>query len=173
MTCFPGSWRPIRLLALGAKGNPPMTRSLKILVAVFCLAASRTGWAEPARSADEETVLKVDSEWAAAEMRRDGAALEQILDDRFVATFGQGKPVDKSTFIKAILSEDPATSVTQELSNRSVIVDRDTAVVVETDTETTVKNDEKKVGFWRFTVTYIKRHGRWIALAEQGGPARP
>lgn len=150
-----------------------MERSLKILVAVFCLLPSRMGWAEPARSADEEDVLEVDSEWASAEMRRDGAALEQILDDRFVATFGQGKPVDKSTFIKSILSEDPATSVTQELSNRSVIVDRDTAVVVETDTETTVKNDEKKIGFWRFTVTYIKRQGRWIALAEQGGPARP
>ena len=147
-----------------------------LLVAIFCSAISPMGWgeaSEPARSADEQDVLKVDSDWAAAEMRRDEAALERVMDNRFIATFGQGKPVDKPTFIKSILSEDPRTVVTQELSNRSVIVDGDTAVVVEADTQTTVKNAEKSVLFWRFTVTYIKRQGRWIALAEQGGPARP
>jgi hypothetical protein len=152
-----------------------MVRHL-FLVTVFCSAAPAMAWGEvsqPTRNADEQEVLKVDSDWATAEMRHDEAALQRILDDRFVATFGQGKPIDKSDFIKSILSEDPATAVTQELSNRSAIVDGDTAVVVETDTQTTVKNAEKNVMFWRFTVTYIKRQGRWIALAEQGGPARP
>lgn len=147
-----------------------------LMVAAFCSATSSMGWgeaSEPARSADEQDVLKVDSDWAAAEVRRDEAALERVMDNRFIATFGQGKPVDKPTFIKSILSEDPRTAVTQELSNRSVIVDGDTAVVVEADTQTSVKNAEKNVMFWRFTVTYIKRQGRWIALAEQGGPARP
>jgi hypothetical protein len=148
-----------------------------LLVAALCSTASAASLAaDPVASAssdDEQAVLKVDSDWADAEMRRDGTALEQIMDNRFIATFGEAKPVDKPAFIKSILSEDPAKRVTQELSNRSVIVSGDTAVVVETDTETTVKDAEKKVLFWRFTVTYIKRQGRWIALAEQGGPARP
>jgi hypothetical protein len=147
------------------------------LVAAFCSATSTAGLAAvsvaSAGSDDEQAVLKADSDWAAAEMSRNGTALERILDDQFIATFGEGKPVGKPAFIKSILSEDPAKRVTQELSNRSVIVDGDTAVVVETDTETTIKNAEKRVLFWRFTVTYIKREGRWIALAEQGGPARP
>jgi hypothetical protein len=144
-----------------------------LLAAAICSATLPLGQAALAAglaSADEQAVLKLDADWADAEMRRDGATLERILDNRFIATFA-GKSIDKPTFIRALLSEDPAKVVTQKLSDRTVIVEQDTAVVVETDTETIVKDAKTTVNTWRFTVTYIKRQGRWVALAEQGGPA--
>ena len=129
--------------------------------------------AESSLSAAQQAVLKTDDDWADAEMRRDGPALERILDDKFIATFAASKPVDKATFIRQLLAEDPAAVVTQKLSDRSVVVDADAAVVVEVDTETTVRNSQTRVSTWRFTVTYVRRHGRWMALAEHGGPTQP
>jgi hypothetical protein len=150
-----------------------MVRRFLLFAAICALAIKSEPVSANPPSADEQAVLKVDSDWADAEERRDKAALDRVLADQFIATFGTDKPVDKPTFIKSILSEDPAVSDTQKLSDRSVVVDSDTAVVVEVDTETTIKNTKKRVASWRFTVTYIKRRGSWIALAEQGGPARP
>jgi hypothetical protein len=147
-----------------------------LLVAAICsttLSLGPVALAAGPQTDAEKAILKLDSDWADAEVRRDGAALERILDDRFIAIFGKAKPIDKQTFIKSILAEDPDKVVTQKLSDRSLIVDRDTAVLTEVDTETDVENGETKVATWRFTVTYIRRGGRWIALAEQGGATQP
>src|SRR5678815_2373917 len=70
-----------------------------------------------ATTTSEQAVLDRDHQWAIAETKRDGAALQDILDDRFIATFGTAKPVDKKSFIKLILSGDATAIVTQDLSD--------------------------------------------------------
>jgi ketosteroid isomerase-like protein len=47
-----------------------------------------------------------------------------------------------------------------------VIVDRDTAVVVGTDTVRGTEKGAPYVVVYRYTVTYVHRQGRWRALAE-------
>ena len=111
-------------------------------------------------------VLDLGKEWVAAEVKRDAVTLDRILDDKFLASFGTKKPYNKAAFIKAITDDEVDPTESQTLTDESVIVDRDTAVVVGTDT---VRGTEKGTPYtmvYRYTVTYVHRHGRWLALAE-------
>jgi len=113
-----------------------------------------------------EEVLKLETEWATAENKHDEATLRRILDEKFVVTLGTKPPHDKEGFIKAELSGDVDPTVSQTLTDQTVIVDGDTAVVVATDTLRGTRKGEAYTMVGRYTVTYIRRNGRWVALAE-------
>jgi len=102
------------------------------------------------------------------ERKADIATLRSILDDRFIATFGSGKTYTKGAYVKAMVGNDAVdATASQTLTDETVVVDRDTAVVVGTDTAC---GTDKGVAYrivYRDTVTYIWRDGRWHALAEQ------
>src|SRR5208282_3212344 len=114
----------------------------------------------------KQQVLNLGEEWAAAEMKHDANTLRRILDDKFVASFGARKPYDKEDFIKLICSGDVDPTESQTLTDETVIVDEDTAVVVGTDTLRGTKNGTTYTEVARYTVTYIHRQGQWVALAE-------
>jgi steroid delta-isomerase-like uncharacterized protein len=114
----------------------------------------------------KQQVLDLGKEWVAAEVKHDATALRRILDEKFVASFGADKPYDKEAFIKEILAGDVDPTESQTLTDESVVIDHDTAVVVGTDS---VRGTNKGVAYsvvYRYTVTYIRRHGEWVALAE-------
>ena len=141
------------------------------LTLTCCLAAWPVTAAPPdpktARPADaKQRVLDLENEWVAAEHNHDAAALRRILDDKFVASFGAEKPYDKETFIKELISHDVDPTESQMLTDRTVIIDHDTAVVVGTDTERGTRKGAAYTAVAKYTVTYIRRHGRWVALAE-------
>ncbi len=122
---------------------------------------------KPLTAADaKQQVLDLEQEWVAAEHNHDAAALRRILDDKFVASFGAKKPYDKEAFIKEIVSGDVDPTESQTLTDRTVIIDHDTAVVVGTDTERGTRNGRAYTAVYRYTVTYIRRNGSWVALAE-------
>jgi hypothetical protein len=52
------------------------------------------------------------------------------------------------------------------LTDQSVIIDNDTAVIVGTDTARGIENGAPYTIVARYTVTYIRRHRQWVALAE-------
>jgi len=114
----------------------------------------------------KEQVLDLGKEWVAAELKHDASTLRRILDDKFVASFGAEKPYDKEAFIKQIVSGDVDPTESQTLTDETVIIDRDTAVVVGTDTVRGTEKGEAYTAVYRYTVTYIRRHGQWVALAE-------
>ena len=148
-------------------------RALRILfVTLACCVAALSASTEPKNSkavppADaKQQVLDLGKEWVAAEVKHDAATLRRILDDKFVASFGVKKPYDKEGFIKAIVSDDVDPTESQTLTDETVVIDDDTAVVVGTDT---VRGTDKGAAYtvvYRYTVTYIRRHGQWLALAE-------
>lgn len=112
-----------------------------------------------------EQLLAVEKEWVAAEDKHDAAALRRILDERFVATFGAARTYDRETFIKLFTGDvDPTAS--QTLTYEAVIIDGDTAVLVGTDTANGTENGAAYTAVYRYTATYIRRHGQWRALAE-------
>src|SRR5258706_10326439 len=117
-------------------------------------------------SAAKQQVLDLEQEWVAAEHNHDAAALQHILDDKFVASLGAKNPYDKEAFIKEIVSGDVDPTESQTLTDRTVIIDHDTAVVVGTDTERGTRNGRAYTAVYRYTVTYIRRNGSWVALAE-------
>jgi Domain of unknown function (DUF4440) len=83
---------------------------------------------------DKKQVLNLEDAWVVAENKQDVTTLQRVLDDKFVSSSGAKKPVDKQAFIREIVSGDVDPSASQILSERSVILDGDTAVVVGTDT---------------------------------------
>ena len=144
----------------------------RILCLTFvCCVAGSFAASEPRNSttlpADaRQQVLDVSKEWVAAEIKHDANTLRRILDDKFVASFGVKEPYDKETFIKHIVVGDVDPTESQTLTDETVVIDRDTAVEVGTDTE---RGTDKGVAYtvvYRYTVTYIRRHGQWVALAE-------
>jgi ketosteroid isomerase-like protein len=130
--------------------------------------SSTTSVADP-----ERQVLKLEREWTAAEIKRDAATLRRILDDRFVVTFGAGEAIDKEGFIKGVIGDDTDVMLSQDLTDETVRVDRDTAVIVETDTIHGTDKGQPYTQVLRITTTYIHRHGRWSALAEQMVSKKP
>ena len=114
----------------------------------------------------KQQVLDLGKEWVAAEIKHDATTLRRILDDKFLASFGAGKPYDKEAFIKLIMSGGVDPTESQTLTDESVIIDDDTAVVVGTDTERGTDKGTSYTKVYRYTVAYIWRHGQWLALAE-------
>lgn len=120
----------------------------------------------PAAGSDEQQLHKLESDWIAAEIKRDPAALRRILDERFIATFAAGKSVDKEGFIRVVLGDGSDNTLSQDLSEQTVLVADDTAVIFETDTVRGIAHDKPYTLVLRISTTYLKRHGRWLALAE-------
>ena len=154
-----------------------MSKSLCATAAAFAVtilvAADNTYAGDKSTTADEQALLKLEHEWVDAEARHDSVALRAILDERFVSTFGAGKLLDKNAFIKEVTAGAIDPTESQELSDHTIVVAGDTAVVVETDTLRSATNGQPSTTVYRFTVTYIKRGGHWYALAEHGVAAKP
>jgi hypothetical protein len=121
----------------------------------------------------ERQLLQLEREWTAAEIKRDVVKLRQILDDQFVATFGSGDVIDKEGFIKAVVGDENDIILSQDLTDETIRVDRDTAVVVETDTVHGTDKGEPYTQVLRITTTYIRREGKWLALAEHMVARKP
>jgi len=139
--------------------------SLALVGAAFAHAAALTTEEQAAAPSTEEQIRSLEQEWVNAEIHRDAVTLRRILDEKFIATIGAGSPLDRETFIHAIVSST-ATDVSQTLSDSTIVTDRDTAVVAGIDTVRGVANEAPYSHTYRYTATYIRREGRWIALAE-------
>jgi acyl-CoA thioesterase I len=114
----------------------------------------------------KQEVLALGQQWVAAENKHDTTTLERILDDKFIASFGTGKPYDKQAFIKLVTSDEVDPTESQTLTDETVLIDGDTAVVVGTDTDRGTEQGVAYTTSYRYTATYIHRHGEWAALAE-------
>jgi hypothetical protein len=120
-----------------------------------------------AQAADaKEQVMNVLRDWVKAENEHDVAALQRILDDKFITTNAAGAPHDKDYFIKALTKGKPDPRQSQSLTDESVVVDGDTAVMVGTDTFHMTDGAKPDGLALRYTITFIRRNARWTALAE-------
>ena len=117
-------------------------------------------------SADEEALLQLEQVWVRAEIDKDAETLRRILDDRFIATFTSGRAIDKTAFITVIVGDGSSVMHSHDLTDRRMVVDADTAVIVDTDTIRGARNGEPYTAKARVTATYIKRDGEWRILAE-------
>ncbi len=107
-----------------------------------------------AGSSPEEQLLALDKAWVEAEVKHERKAIERILDEKLLVTFGSGKTTEREEFIAAILSEPVAP---YEVVHDLVQVFRDTAIVV----------DHFGTGL-KANVTWvaIRRNGQWRVIAE-------
>ncbi|HUO01698.1 MAG TPA: nuclear transport factor 2 family protein [Rhizomicrobium sp.] len=112
----------------------------------------------------KQQVIDATEQWIAAENTHDAAALDRILDDQFISTYAANPPRSKTDFIRGITKGKVDPTQTQDLSDVSVAADGDTAVIVGTDTFHSAT--QAPVAPLRFTITYVRKQGRWVALGE-------
>jgi ketosteroid isomerase-like protein len=142
-----------------------VARALACCIVASSVASEPTERQAAPPTAARQQLLDLEKEWGAAEDKNDATVLRRILDERFVATFGAAKTYDKKAFIKLFTGDvDPTAS--QTLTYEAVIIDGDTAVTVGTDTARGTRHGAAYIAVYKYTATYIRRDGRWKALAE-------
>ena len=144
-----------------------MTRSFSSLaLAGLIVLLSSAAQAETGSADAKQQASQLLRDWVTAENEHDAAALGRILDDNFISTYEAGKPTRKDAFIKGLTkgAADPRQS--QSLTDETVIVEGDTAILVGTDTFHRTDGAKPDGLALRYTITCVRRDGRWVALAE-------
>jgi hypothetical protein len=97
-------------------------------------------------AAEEDAVTAAEDDWIRAEINHDEATLRRVIDDRFIA---KGFAMTGQT-----------------ITERSVLIDGDTAVIFgTTELRFASPGEEDTKSLLRYTATYVKRDGQWRALA--------
>jgi ketosteroid isomerase-like protein len=137
---------------------------------IMALAASVIALSAAARAEDssgaKQQASQLLKDWVTAENKHDAAALGRILDDQFISTYAAGKPTRKDAFIKSLTKGKPDPRQSQSLTDETVVVEGDTAILVGTDTFHRTDHAEPDGLALRYTITCVRKNGRWVALAE-------
>lgn len=139
---------------------------------VFLLVSTTFAFAQPKSDSDasiSQTLQALEQEWLNAEKNHDAAAFEKIVADDWVAITPDGKRQTKADRAAEIKSAH-ITSAT--LGDMNVRVFGDTAVVTGTDDEVTVENGKKSSEHYVWTDVFVKRNGKWLAVASQTARAK-
>lgn len=119
-------------------------------------------------TSDEQQVIAAETAWVDAEVRRDAAVLDRVLDDRFLLNSRKGAPRNKASVIADVLGWE---LVSESITDRTVLVDGDTAIVFGTaHFRFAVEGKDDEISAALYTTTYVKRDGQWRALALQMTP---
>ena len=145
---------------------------LAVAVAVTTFALSQMLGQEAASSGSAAQEVKdLVNQWDEAFMRRDTAALDRILADDFTYTDSSGAVLDRTQYMMSLIkSPDIAIQQSYTSEDVNVRVYGDTAVV--TGRSSVKGRSRGKAQFlpgqYRFTDVWVKRQGRWQAVATQG-----
>ncbi len=110
---------------------------------------------------------RLEDVWAAAFMKKDGAAVGRLLAPRFLSMSDDGRVLDKATLIQDV-NADKDTYVSASNGGYKVQVFGDTAIIVGTFTGVvkTAAGTETRRSAW--TDTWMKQpDGQWLCIASQ------
>ena len=124
-----------------------------ILTAAALLLGAAAAFPQTPVSAAEAELMALDSAWIDAEVRRDRAALERILDERFLATFVSGTTIDRTAFIEMIMK---STIEPFEVRHDAIRIHGDVALVIDSS------SDRKS----KYTWIAVKKEGLWRVISE-------
>ena len=113
----------------------------------------------------EDTLIQIEHEWGNALLQADVAAWSRYLGDDWVLTYSDGTLVTKPMAL-ADLKEGALRIESFQLDDVKVRVYGDTAVVTGQITEKSKFRDKDTSGVRRFTDVFVKRDGRWQAVAS-------
>ncbi len=151
--------------------------TLLLLPVVLTGALAVAGPAVPAASADSAALTSLVNEFLAGASRNDAAVHDRFWADDLVYTGSAGRRRGKAELMRDVRSTpaakpgDPATTFTAE----DVVVHpyRDTAVVAFRLVASTLEGGKTSVTSYLNTGTFVKRDGRWQAVAWQATKMAP
>ena len=151
-----------------------MRSTLCILAAFLCTCGliAQAPQRAPRQANDTSQVLReLENRWVAALKASDTSALNAILDDKFVDTDESGNRGNKASVLQALRSGD--------LKLKSVSVSAmqfysygDAAVVTGSSAQDGTYKGQPLSPKIVFTDTFIRRNGKWVAVASQRTTSR-
>ncbi len=143
-----------------------------LLCLLFIAAASTLALAAqaPTLKADhlpemEKQALQVEKDWNEAVKSQNRAKIERFCAADFVLTDDEGKLSDLPKYLDATVHHLKINSYT--LSELAAKLYGDTAVVTGHWKGTVTVDGEDSEGLYGFTDTFVRRDGRWWAIASQ------
>jgi len=136
-----------------------------LVLSLVALATASSGAAAPGDST-EQAIAQMEREWTETAMKHDAAPLERIVADDWAGINWDGAKGTKTQLIADVKSGNyKIESVT--FDPIKVRVFGDTAVATGGDTEKSQYNGKDASGHYMWTDVYVKRNGRWQAVASQ------
>lgn len=114
----------------------------------------------------EDQIKKHEQNWAQATVKEGAAAVDQYEADDIITTDPSGRVTDKAQD-KVDLSSGDFKIRSEELSDLKVHIYGNTAVAAGTNTLKGTYKGQDISGSYRFTDTWVKRNGKWQAIASQ------
>jgi hypothetical protein len=150
-----------------------MKRILAVAVLVLATASLALGQmgdkqakTKAAGTSVEQTLMQIEHDWTNAALKKDSAALDKILADEWVGQGPTGTETKAQTL--AELKSGDSKLDSQTLGDLKVRVFGNTAVVTGSDDEKSSYKGKDTSGHWIWTDVFVKRQGRWQAVASQG-----
>ena len=145
------------------------------ILAVFVgLAASLTLSIDVAAQAGnvEQTLLQLERDWEQANAKNDTAAFERILAPEFVTTDSDGRLTTRAElFARRKSGAVKFTTFTQ--NDYKVHVLGDTAIVTGRSTFKGIRDGKDLSSHERWTDVFVRRNGRWQAVASHSSRIAP
>jgi peptidylprolyl isomerase len=113
----------------------------------------------------EQSLRDTEHRWTEAFKNRDREVLNSVLDDQFMFTDDQGGVFNKSQYIDAVTQSIKVESY--RLEDTTVRTFGDTGVVTGRWTGKLTVEGKDLSGAFRYTDTFVRRLGRWRAVASQ------
>jgi len=120
-------------------------------------------------SEDEQTLIKIQHEWAEARLKRDSSFPQRIEADDFTVVWFNGTIVSKEEDLKSYESTD--TVFTDfKIDDLKVRFYGDMAIVVGQGSIKAHTKTQDLSGKYVWTDTFVKQRGAWTAVASQLTP---
>ena len=111
-----------------------------------------------------QALQAMERAWLNAEKNHDAATFDKLVADDWIAITPDGKRQTKAERAAEIIASDIDSATLGEMKVR---VFGDTAVVTGSDDETTMKDGKKSTDHYVWTDVFVKRNGKWLAVASQ------
>jgi hypothetical protein len=120
----------------------------------------------------EEEIIQMEKDWTETAMKHDATPLERIVADDWVGVWWDGMVGNKAQIIADVKSgANTIQSVT--FDPIKVRVFGDTAIATGGDTEKSQYKGKDSSGHYLWIDVYVKRNGKWQAVASQSTKVEP
>jgi len=140
--------------------------SLLAATSLLVLGADKTAPAKPDTANVEQTLMQLEQQWNQALLAKDYKTVDQIMAEDWTGIDFRGMTVTKAETLAELKSGDSGNQ-SVELGEMTVKVFGNTAVVIGSDTEKSVYHGKDSSGRYAWTDVFVKRVGRWQAVASQ------
>lgn len=137
-----------------------------ILAVLLMMTSAMLVFGKTDAASPEQSLLQIERDWNQALLAKDYKALDRIMAEDWVGIDFRGMPVTKAESI-AELKAGGSGNQSVELGDMTVKVFGDTAIVIGSDTEKSTYHGKDTSGRYAWTDVFVKRHGRWQAVASQ------